>query len=264
MTFARGIDISGDYQLPAKMHFDKWVDLGFCYGWVEWTNGTRLVPHASEHRQLMLASNYLTGGYANLRPDDKSPEEQCDKFLDNCPWDGFVDMLDAELNLAESMVRAWVNRYRSRTSNRLLVIYTGKGVWERIVPTNARQFYADLFDVVVGSYPFDTPPTWDPVSKTYKDIQPMDSASVARRSNPPPGYTPPLPLNWTADKLFSHQHSGHASLPEYDGFLDTHVSRLTQAQLRARFAGVPVAQKTIQSSVFSAQAHDSAILDLLK
>lgn len=226
---ALGQDVAGDNQPLARMRYAQWAsDPGFCYAWVEYYRGPYPVPDAEAHTRALRAAGYLTGAYANLVHTARASADplsanssagggaadQCAAFLARVlPGDSLPDMLDVEqAGVDEADVRAWCLHHDLHSARRL-VIYTGYGAWERIIPSWARGWYAK-YKLVIASYPFDSP----------GEDQPMDAASVALRSNPPAHAAPLIPEPWTWADVLSWQHTGHGSLPGYDSFLDLHVA----------------------------------------
>lgn len=227
---ARGIDVTGLYQDPARMRYGAWRELGFAYGFYEVAIGLRVMPHIDAHRNGMRGAGLLTGPYQALH-EAVPAAAQCRLLLDLAePNDPMPDMLDFEREgLTERMLREWCDEHDARTE-RELWIYTGKGVWERKVPPAARPRYA-RYGLLIAAYPFDRP-DYKPDGTWQGQL--MDPASVARRSTPPAGVLPNLPAPWTAYDAW--QHSGHGRLPGYAKDLDLQVYAGTEAELRARYA----------------------------
>lgn len=219
---ARGLDVSGLYQDPRRMRYGDWRALGFCYGWYSVAIGTTPMVWAASHQAGMQTAGYLTGPYAVIS-ERGSPVEQARLHVQlRHPADQLPFMLDAERTLVtESMLRAYCDEYDRLTSVPLWM-YTGFPWWTSHVPPAARERYAK-YGLVIAAYPFDS-----------SGPQPMDPISIARRSLPPATSRPTIPPPWRREE--SWQHTGHGSMPGYDGFLDLQVGQWTEAELRARFA----------------------------
>lgn len=256
---ARGQDVAGDNQPIAKMRYGEWAALGFCFGWAQVRRGSRTILDSHAHRAAMRAAGYLTGPYMALYYD---PVEAMKALIgERHPDDRLPNMLDAEFfGLTEPVLRAAVD-YHAANSPVGLILYTGYPWWMSHVPAAAQPRYSGI-DTVIASYPLDAPPVRG-ADGLLHDIQPMDSASVARRSSVPPAdrhpHIPPYLSPW------SWQHTGHGSLPGYDGFLDLHVHlSLTKAELYARYGGallvVPPANDPLRGPIL---AHAQAIKGLV-
>lgn len=227
---ARGLDVSGLYQDPAKMRYADWRDLGFCFGWYSVAIGLTPMVWAAKHQAGMQAAGYLTGNYAVIS-ERGSPVEQARLHVQlRHPDDRLPFMLDAERKLVtESMLRAYCDEY-DRLTRVPLWMYTGFPWWTEHVPPAARARYAK-YGLAIAAYPFDRS---DYDADGHWQGQLMDPASVALRSTPPLLKRPAIPPPWTQEE--SWQHTGHGSLPGYDRFLDLQVGQWTEAELRARFA----------------------------
>ena len=228
---ARGQDVAGDNQPPDQMRYADWARLGFCYGWIEYMRGAAVIPRAADHRRAMRAAGYLTGAYAAISHGDILTQART--FLDLVPdGDELPDMLDVEkAGLTADEVRAWCDFHDANT-DRALVIYTSVAFWPTIVPADKAAHYKK-YKLIVAQYFFDTP---DKDAAGNPQPQPMDPASVARRSNPPSSGKPSLPSPWTDADVLSWQHTGHGSLPGFGNFLDLHVARTTEADFRRLFS----------------------------
>jgi GH25 family lysozyme M1 (1,4-beta-N-acetylmuramidase) len=235
--FARGQDVAGDNQPLDQMHYQDWAQLGFCYGWIELVRSGQVIAGAKAHRKAMRAAGYLTGAYAAIAPGDM--EGQARTFLSLAPaGDELPDMLDVEtggLTLAD--VRAWCDVHDAETA-RGLVIYTRNFLWGDLIKSQPgdRIKHFKKYKLVIAAYFHDVS---DTDAHGHPQSQPMDAASVARRSNPPPASDglPTLPAPWTVDDLLSWQHTGHGSLAGFDNFLDLHVARASAADFRKLFTG---------------------------
>jgi hypothetical protein len=222
---AIGLDVAGDNQPLHLMRYPEWAEQGYSYGWVEWFRDGNPVRDAAGHTQAMHSAGMLVGAYLNLSHGDASGQMR--RFLANAPAGDLPDMLDVEEEtLTEDDVREATDVHNLSGRQRLCV-YTGYWNWLIIVPSLEDRLRYQPYDLVLGSYPYDMPagqPT------------PMDPVSVARRTTPPPiSVLPGIPHPWQLEDLLSWQHSGQASLSGYPEFIDVHVSRLTAAQMRARF-----------------------------
>lgn len=263
---ARGQDVAGDNQPVAKMRYADWAKLGFCYGWVEWIRSGAAVKDAGAHRAAMRTERYLTGAYANLAHGNAGA--QCLmllSLLNGAMDDELGDMLDCENgNLAAGDVIEWCDTHDAETHRRL-DIYTSAARWLAIMRGVPAATLARFkrYGLVIAGYPFDTPADAQGV-----DHQPMDAASVARRSTPPAlsKLASYVPAPWTVADVISWQHTGHGSLPGYNGFLDLHVATVTQSQLRARFgaaAPAPVPDPAVLA-LAGAQAAQAAVAQALE
>lgn len=221
---ARGLDVSGLYQDPAKMRYGEWRALGFSYGWYSVAIGLTPMVWATKHQAGMRAAGYLTGAYGVLS-ERGDPRDQCALQLAlRGPGDELPQLLDAERTaVTESMLRAYCDEYDEIDPPWPLWIYTGYPWWTSHVPAHARPRYAK-YGLVIAAYPFDS-----------SGPQPMDPISIARRSIPPATRRPTIPPPWSREE--SWQHTGHGSMPGYDRFLDLQVGQWTEAELRARFGG---------------------------
>lgn len=246
---ARGLDVSGLYQDPKEMDYEHWGLLGFCYGFYSVAIGLNRVRWALEHRAKMRAAGYLTAPYSVLS-EAGTPAEQA-QLLVNLRGrdDELPNMLDLERRrVVGAMLRQFVDAYDAATSVELW-IYTGKGVWLRIAAEPSLQARCAKYGLVFASYPFDSPPQPD-----GRDIQPMDAASVARRSSVPQNFAKvPSVQPWQQPN--SWQHSGHASLPRRGKAayypIDLQVMPISQRQLRARYGGGAVVPPVIVLEGFS-------------
>lgn len=235
MANARLLDVSAN-QLPARMAYPAWRALGFAGAVRRIAVGLTLDPTADEHRRLQRNAGYLTTGYSALRETDPMPA-QCQLFIDHLPADDELPAwADVErAGLTWRMVIEWLDCWDDHCGNRALWIYTNESVLGRmgvftLSPPGDRAGRADRarlarYGLVVSGYPFDA----------ASGPQPLDSDSIALRSNPPAHVAPLIPAPW--DHYDAWQHTGHGRLPGYAGDLDLSVYAGTEAELRARFAG---------------------------
>src|SRR5882762_5897178 len=118
-SFARGQDVAGDIQAPDQMRYAEWASQGFCYGWIEYMRGAKIIPNARAHRDLMRAAGYLTGAYAAISPGGPEFQQaQTEKFLSLLPaGDELPDMLDVESHgLTQDDVAAWCDFHDSNST----------------------------------------------------------------------------------------------------------------------------------------------------
>src|SRR5579859_4769609 len=244
---ARGLDVSGDNQLPGRMRYDLWRGMGFAYVIIEACRGDYAVPHVAEHRAAARAAGLMTGIYCYLRPNVSANAMLARLAEAASPLDELPVMFDWEAAaLAERVLWTMVQAYQMRA-----IIYTNASSWLG-VPQPRRAAYSGCRLLVAG-YPFDRPANLP---------QLMDPASVARRSNPPPaGFAPLLPEGWPA--WWGWQHTGHGRLPGYDDDLDLHVCSLSEAELRASLGLTAPALDPATVAVSQAAAAVRAIADLI-
>jgi GH25 family lysozyme M1 (1,4-beta-N-acetylmuramidase) len=224
---ARILDVSQN-QIPARMRYRDWHGLGFAGAMRRIAVGLTLDPTADEHRRLQREAGLLTGGYSALRETDPMPA-QCQLFIDHLPPDdelpAWADIERAGLTWRQ--VVAWLDHWDAHAGGRELWCYLNESVLSKMGAQKADRARLTRYGLAVSGYPFDA----------AAGPQPLDSDSIALRSNPPMHVRPLIPVPY--DHYDSWQHTGHGRLPGYAGDLDLSVYAGTEAELRARFCGDP-------------------------
>lgn len=208
----RWLDVSF-WNTPTAQNVAAWRTT-FSNGVARHSIGGSLDSRYQDHLRNFMAADYHFGSYHALH-EGAAMASQCRLFVNGRIVGQVRDWLDMErAGLTGRMVDTFLDEYEYLTGGTNATIYTGVSFMQRVQP-QMRDGGARLknYGLLIAAYPFDTP-----AGQTV----PMDPASVARRSNPPPTppYVVPIPWPWLPADLVAHQHTGQGSMPGYRGFLD--------------------------------------------